>query len=877
VDQIANERIGKELAYYKRQVDALAGEVLRLDYTISGMRHALEQKRKGYELLGSLLESCSSDIELSSIFETTIREISSALGMDRTVVLTPAGEGYRPSFWVGFGEDCDAPFAALTVQFPPEFSSGGGHLRVTGASARTPLAGRLQEAFGLPFFICLPVMGLDAPLGILLAGRLKEAKPLYPPLDQGDVDTLQAIAGLISAFVRIRQVAVLEEKDRLKTAFFSNISHEFRTPITLTLGPLEGILAGRLGAVPEAVLEQVRMIIRNQERLLGLVNQILDLAKMEAGKMPLAAVRCPEVNRFVEERAGQFHWVAEKRGLALRICLDPRLEGADLYLDPDKFDKLAFNLLSNAFKFTRQGFVEVATERIGETFRFRVTDTGEGIRTDHLPYVFDRFYQASSTAPPEQAGTGLGLAWVKEIAKLHGGTVTVLSEYGAGSSFAVTVPLGKGHLSSASVVSSDEAPTLRPPPSFIAGEIGPDPESAERLNKESEAVFDPAKPTILYAEDNPDLRDYVRKLLAGEFNVFVAADGAGALDKIRKVQPDLVVTDQLMPVLSGRDLLRSIRGDELLRAIPVIFLTAQGGTEARIESLESGADDYLAKPFNESELLARIRNLLQARAQERKLAELNRLLEARIEAELAKTRLAASIQLGLLPKESPVIRGYEVAGRTIPAQLVGGDYFDFIPIDEKRWAICLGDVSGKGLPAALLMANLQATIRGQTLWSPSACDCMDRSNKLLFRSTDPSKFATLFYGVLNIQSNWLCYSNAGHNPPLLMSNGREPVPLTSGGIMLGLIENSSFEEEVVPLRPHDLLVIYSDGITDAENLQEEEFGEQRLVALLNQHRAASACDLVEKILAAVQFHSRGAEQTDDITLVVVKRNQARDS
>jgi sigma-B regulation protein RsbU (phosphoserine phosphatase) len=224
-----------------------------------------------------------------------------------------------------------------------------------------------------------------------------------------------------------------------------------------------------------------------------------------------------------------------------------------------------------------------------------------------------------------------------------------------------------------------------------------------------------------------------------------------------------------------------------------------------------------------------------------------------------------------------VIRGYEVAGRTIPAQLVGGDYFDFIPIDEKRWAICLGDVSGKGLPAALLMANLQATIRGQTLWSPSACDCMDRSNKLLFRSTDPSKFATLFYGVLNIQSNWLCYSNAGHNPPLLMSNGREPVPLTSGGIMLGLIENSSFEEEVVPLRPHDLLVIYSDGITDAENLQEEEFGEQRLVALLNQHRAASACDLVEKILAAVQFHSRGAEQTDDITLVVVKRNQARDS
>ena len=865
-----------ELAYYRRQADALAGEVLRLDYTISGLRHAVQQKRRGYELLGTLLESCSKDASLSSVFETAIREINSVLGMDRTVVLTPAERlhVYRASHRVGFGEDTAALGAPLTVEFPPELTRGPGHLRVNRATPQTPLIETLRTTFGLPFFICLPVPGEEAPLGILLTGRFREARPVYPPLDQGDVDTLQAIAGLISASFRIRQIAVLQEKDRLKTAFFSNISHEFRTPITLTLGPLEGILAGRFGALPDSVLEQVKMIIRNQERLLGLVNEILDLAKLEAGRMPLAAVPCPRVNHFLEERAGQFRWLAEKRGLELRLALDPQLEGAELYVDPDKLDKLVFNLLSNAFKFTTRGFVEVATELAGDAFTLRVTDSGEGIQPEHLPYVFDRFYQAETSAAREHLGTGLGLAWVKEIAKLHGGTATAQSEYGRGSTFAVTIPLGTAHLNPAALVGPGTEPVLRTARSFIA-EVQPGaPEDAERLNREAEAAFDPAKPSVLYAEDNPDLRDYVRKLLARDYNVFLAADGQSALEGVRKYHPDLVLTDQMMPRLSGRDLLRAIRADARLRSTPVVFLTAQGGTEARIESLEAGADDYLAKPFNEAELAARIRNLLVSRTQERRLAELNRALEARIEAELAKAQLAASIQLGLLPKAPPQVRGYDLAGRTVPAQLVGGDYFDFIAIDDRRWALCLGDVSGKGLPAALLMANLQATIRGQTLWNPSACDCLNRANKLLYRSTDPAKFATLFYGVLNTQSHWLAYSNAGHNPPLLFSGDREPIALASGGIMLGMIEGVAFEEAVVPFAPGDLLVIYSDGVTEALSAAGEEFGEPALTALVQQNRALASPDLIEKILAAVQLHARGVEQADDITLAVVRRTAA---
>ena len=235
-------------------------------------------------------------------------------------------------------------------------------------------------------------------------------------------------------------------------------------------------------------------------------------------------------------------------------------------------------------------------------------------------------------------------------------------------------------------------------------------------------------------------------------------------------------------------------------------------------------------------------------------------------------RLASKIQNDLLPKTFPEIPGYDIAGKSVPAQMVGGDYFDFIPAGEHHLAVCLGDVSGKGLPASLLMANLQATLRGQTLLNASARECVQRSNKLLHLSTSSEKFVTLFYGILDLAGHSLCFSNAGHENPLLLSEGKEPRRLNTGGIVLSILEDFPYEEETVPLGNGDILVIYSDGVTDAINSRNEMFGEARLKSVIQEHLTAGATALIEHIIAGVQSHAGTAPQMDDITLVVVKRN-----
>ena len=236
-----------------------------------------------------------------------------------------------------------------------------------------------------------------------------------------------------------------------------------------------------------------------------------------------------------------------------------------------------------------------------------------------------------------------------------------------------------------------------------------------------------------------------------------------------------------------------------------------------------------------------------------------------------EVRLASRIQADLLPKESPNIPGYEISGQSIPAQMVGGDSFDFIRIDDHRVAICLGDVSGKGLPASLLMANVQATVRGQTLLNVSAKECVQRSNRLLFQSTSPEKFVTFFYGILDTENHTFCFSNAGHDNPYLLRDGKEPYRLSTGGMVLSVLEDFPYEEETVTLDPGALLVVYCDGLTEAINPLKEQFGDGRLGALINEHKNESAGDLMQSIIKAVKSHSGTAPQMDDMTLVVLRR------
>ncbi len=245
--------------------------------------------------------------------------------------------------------------------------------------------------------------------------------------------------------------------------------------------------------------------------------------------------------------------------------------------------------------------------------------------------------------------------------------------------------------------------------------------------------------------------------------------------------------------------------------------------------------------------------------------------ELRLRKMQEELQFASRIQMDLLPKSVPNLPGYELAGKTLPAQQVGGDYFDFIKIDDQRWAFCLGDVSGKGLPASLLMANLQATLRGQTLSDLSPSECIRRSNKLLYYSTSPEKFATAFYGILDIRAHTLKFSNAGHDSPYVLHLQETSSRLQTGGVPLGMLEEFPYEEEEVAMHAGDLLVVYSDGVTEAWDADEVEFGEQRLAEALQQNSHKAAAEVIDGIIAAVKNHTAGAPQADDITIVVLKR------
>jgi sigma-B regulation protein RsbU (phosphoserine phosphatase) len=237
----------------------------------------------------------------------------------------------------------------------------------------------------------------------------------------------------------------------------------------------------------------------------------------------------------------------------------------------------------------------------------------------------------------------------------------------------------------------------------------------------------------------------------------------------------------------------------------------------------------------------------------------------------AELRLAAQIQLDLLPKDCPKLSGYDIAAKTIPAEQVGGDYFDFVCSQQDRLVLCLGDVSGKGLPAALLMANLQATLRGQAMLTPVPRECLLRANRLLFNSTSPEKFATLFYAVLNPESGSFCYSNAGHERPVLLKKNQEVRFLGTGGLPLGMLEDWAYEDECEQLCPGEMLVIYSDGIGETVGANGEQFGAEGAVNVIKASAHLSARELVETMLSAVRRHAANPTQSDDMTLVVVKR------
>ncbi|WP_234733894.1 ATP-binding protein [Tellurirhabdus bombi] len=500
------------------------------------------------------------------------------------------------------------------------------------------------------------------PFGFLIAG--------VSPRRELDMDYLNFYALLGNTFnTAFSNVYAYQEEqkraealaaiDRAKTTFFSNISHEFRTPLTLMLGPLEELLRDR-NLPASGFQEPIETTHRNALRLLKLVNNLLDFSRIEAGRVQ-ALYRPTDLVKLTIDLASSFRSLIEKAGLA--FVVDCHLLNATVYVDASMWEKIVLNLISNAFKYTLEGRIHVQLTPEEGMAVLRVSDTGVGIPESELPHMFERFHRVENAGGRTHEGTGIGLSLVNELVLLHHGTIDVTSVEGAGSTFTVRIPLGNSHLPTNQIL-EDEANDgitsladafLKEAGTMLSGDIEANQDTPTLSDGEADKST-----RILIVDDNADMRTYLNRLLEPYFTIQTAANGADALQQVAIHKPQLILSDMMMPVMDGKELLHRIKMNPTTAHIPLIFLSARAGQEARIDGLEAGADDYLVKPFSGAELLSKVRGQVN----------------------LAQTRRQAETRLRNLVKQAPVAM-LLVKGDNLLIELANQALLDLLSHDER--------------------------------------------------------------------------------------------------------------------------------------------------------------------------------------------------
>jgi len=569
----------------------------------------------------------------------------------------------------------DVPFAALVdadgrsvatsrvaadAAWPIERARAAGELVLESAELQAlgPLSG---GAWPEPArcAVVLPVAAQgQPPQGFLVAG----ASPRLA-LDERYRDFLRLVAANIGAAAAAAraleeqraQAQALAEIDRAKTAFFSNVSHEFRTPLTLMLGPLEDTLGDAGNPLAPRQRERLELMRRNGLRLQRLVNTLLDFSRIEAGRAQ-ASYTATNLARFTAELASNFSTACDKAGLALRVDCPPLSQ--PVYVDRAMWEKIVLNLVSNAFKFTFEGAIAVKMRETPQGAELRVSDTGIGVAPAELPRLFERFHRVEGARARTHEGSGIGLAFVQELVRMHGGEIAVESEPGRGSTFIVRLPFGRAHLPRERTnLEHGAPPALGGAAAFVEeamGWLGAHAESIERPPVAASAAH------ILVVDDNADMRDYVARLLRSAWRVTTATNGRHALELIAQQQFDLVISDVMMPELDGFGLLQALKARPATADLPVMLLSARAGEESRIDGLAAGADDYIVKPFTAQQLLAQVGAQLTIRQARRKIAEERERLVAREqvakrEAELQRQHLVTLFMNA--PNPTAILRG----------------------------------------------------------------------------------------------------------------------------------------------------------------------------------------------------------------------------
>jgi signal transduction histidine kinase len=561
----------------------------------------------GERRLGLLRELSSQAAEAPDV-ATASQKLSAVLAdhpldVPFASILLESGEGLKAV------ADVNCP-SSIVEALPLEEVPGKGrtfHLDIQDGPVGGPWADPVREV------LALPLEGhRGTTMGLLIVG-VSPAREL----DDAHLGFFDLLAQQVA--VALRNARAFEEErqraeelaalDKAKTDFFSNVSHEFRTPLTLMLGPLEDALAADPASLSERRAD-LEVVHRNALRLLRLVNTLLEFSRVEARRSK-AVLEPTDLASFTTELASSFRSAVERAGLELNLELEPPPH--PVRIDRDMWEKVVLNLMSNALKYTRTGAISVSLTNSAEKIEFAVRDTGTGIPADEIPRIFERFHRIENRDARSFEGTGIGLGLVKELVAMHGGTIEVESEPGAGSRFTVSLP--SSLLDREGEAGSREQYDRRLGKAYV--------EEASRWEEQTDInpVLESTLPKVLLADDNADMRHYITRLLRRVAQITAVADGEAAWDAAKAEDFDLILTDVMMPKLDGFGLLGRLRADTRTAGIPIIMLSARAGEDAKVEGIDAGADDYLIKPFSARELVARVRANLELSRVRRHLAD----------------------------------------------------------------------------------------------------------------------------------------------------------------------------------------------------------------------------------------------------------------
>lgn len=652
----------------------------------------------------------------------------------------------------------------------------------------------------------------------------------------------------------------LERLNRLKDEFLANTSHELRTPLNGIIGIADTLRDGSLGELNEEQRRNLDLIHASGHRLAILVNDILDFSKLRGSQLEIQP-RALRLSTHVDNALRLAQGLIGNKTLQLRNEVPPDLPA--VHADDHRLQQILLNLLGNAIKFTEEGSVSIAAESKSADAKaaagwveIRVSDTGIGMTPAQQAHIFDAFAQADGSTARKFGGTGLGLSITRQLVRLHGGEVTVESHLGSGSIFSFTLP---------TAVDSPENETANPrlETILVPGSPGEMPHAP---------AVDGRAGRVLAVDDEPvNLQVLVNQLTTRGFAVTLAKSGLEALQRLKEgLEPDIVLLDVMMPGMSGYEVTQKIRARRDMDDLPILLLTAKNQVQDLVAGFEAGANDYLTKPIAKEELLARLKTHLYLK----RLKSEN----LRMASELDVSR---RLQQMLLPKECDLQHpNLDLAGCMEPADEVGGDFYDVLRCQSNRLKIGIGDVTGHGLESGVISIMVQTAVRAL----------------LANRENDPVKFMrslndTIYHAVrrmgsernltlslLDYHDGELCITGQHEEVIVIRGNGRklERIDTFELGFYIGMVEeiDQYVKQLRVDLQPGDGVVLYTDGITEAQNAAEEQFGMERLCRVLQQNWTLDAAAIREAVLREVRAFIGANRLDDDLTLVVMKQKPA---